>query len=44
LEVMVTGPSVTHIVTPRKLEEWLNSVCRGPNEQIVKQRLKELLA
>lgn len=44
LEVEITGPSVTHCVTVRKLEEWISGACRSPSERLVKERLKELLA
>jgi hypothetical protein len=35
---------VTHTVTLRKVQEWLNGACRSPNEKAVKERLKGLLA
>ncbi len=43
LEVEVAGPSVTHALTVRKLEDWLHGACRSPNERLVKERLKTLL-
>jgi hypothetical protein len=44
LEVEVTGPSVTHTPTVKKVREWLDGACRGPNEKVAKERLKGILA
>ena len=44
IEVEVRGPSVTHTVTMRKVQEWLDGACKSPNEKVVKERLKGLLA
>jgi len=43
LEVEVRGPSVVHKLTVSKVEDWLNSTCRSPREEITKERLKESL-
>ena len=44
LEVEVRSPNVTHEVTMRKVQEWLDGACKSPNEKVTKQRLKGLLA
>jgi hypothetical protein len=44
LEVEVKSPNVTHEVTMRKVQEWLDGTCKSPNEKVTKQRLKGLLA
>jgi hypothetical protein len=44
LEVEVSGRSVTHTLTVRKLEEWVSGACRSPDEKLAKERLKTLLA
>lgn len=35
--------SVTHHVTPRRIQEWLNNGARSPKEAATKERLKALL-
>ncbi len=35
--------SITHTFTVRKLHEWLNGVCKSPNDRVIKERLKALL-
>jgi hypothetical protein len=43
LQIEVTGPSVTHSVTPARVREWLRSSAKTPSDRIVKQRLISLL-
>jgi hypothetical protein len=43
LEVAVQAPTITHIVTVQQLERWLAGGSISPNEQVRKQKLKELL-
>jgi hypothetical protein len=35
--------SVTHTVTLRRVEEWLNGGARNPKEAVMKERLREML-
>ena len=35
---------MTHTVSMRKVNEWLEGACKGPSERLVKERLKGLLA
>ena len=42
LEVEVRT-SVTHMVTPRKIHEWLNGGAKPPKEAVMKERLRALL-
>ena len=42
LEVGVRS-SVTHIVTPRTIHEWLNGGAKTPREAVLKDRLRALL-
>jgi hypothetical protein len=35
---------VTHEVTMSKVREWLEGACNSPNDNLVKGRLKGLLA
>ena len=44
LEVEAKSPSVTHTVSMRKVREWLNGGAKSPNEKVMKERLKGLLA
>lgn len=44
LQVEVRSPSVTHEVTMRKVREWLEGACKSPNDKLVKERLKGVLA
>ena len=43
LDVKVSGPSVTHTLTVRKVRDWLNGTCKGPSEKVKKEELKALL-
>ena len=43
LQIEVTGPSVTHTVTVRKVREWLEGGAKSPNEKVMKERLKAAL-
>ena len=43
LTVAVQAPATSHEVPVRKIETWLQSGGRSPNEQALKARLKELL-
>ena len=36
--------SVTHTVTLKRVEAWVNGTCKSPKERVLKDRLKELLA
>lgn len=36
--------TITHTLTVQRLHDWLNGVCRSPNEKLTKERLKELVA
>lgn len=42
LEIEVKS-SVTHIITPGRIHQWLNGGARSPKEAITKERLKALL-
>lgn len=44
LEVEVTSPSVTHKVSMTQVRQWLNGATKGPNEKLLKERLKALIA
>lgn len=44
IEVEVQAPSVTHTVTLRKVEEWVESSARSPKQKVAKERLRGLLA
>jgi hypothetical protein len=35
---------VTHTVRMSKVQDWLNGASRSPNDKIMKERLKALLA
>jgi len=39
LHVQVTPPTVTHIVTVQKVEDWLKGGARSPREALLKRRL-----
>ena len=43
LEVEIRSP-VKHIVTPKKIQEWLEGGAKSPKEAMMKERLRELLA
>jgi hypothetical protein len=43
LTVMVKTPATSHEVRLSKIEAWLESSGRSPNEQAMKVRLRELL-
>ncbi len=43
LTVTVKAPATSHEVQVRKIEAWLQSGGRSPNEQAMKVRLRELL-
>jgi hypothetical protein len=44
LEVEARSPSVTHTVSMRKVHEWLEAASKSPNEKLVKERLKRMMA
>jgi hypothetical protein len=44
IHVEVRTPGVTHTVSLRRVQEWLDGGGRSPNEIITKKRLKEMLA
>ena len=44
IRVEVKGPAVTHDVTFKDVQAWLQGVCRSPKERAVKERLKAILA
>jgi hypothetical protein len=44
LEVEARSPSVTHTVSMRKVQDWVNGGAKSPSEKLVKERLKGLLA
>lgn len=44
LRVAVKQPEATHEVQFGKLQEWLEGSARSPNQQIVKARLRRILA
>ena len=35
--------SVTHTLTVKRLQEWLNGACKSPNERVIKEKLKALV-
>jgi len=43
LTVAVKAPATSHEVRLSKIEAWLHSVGRSPNEKAMKVRLRELL-
>ena len=44
MEVEARSPAVTHTVSMRKVEDWLNGGAKSPRERLLKERLKGLLA
>jgi hypothetical protein len=42
LEIEVKS-SVTHIITPSRIQQWLNGGAKSPKEAITKERLRALL-
>jgi hypothetical protein len=44
LEVEARSPAVTHTVSMAKMQEWLNGASKSPNEKLVKERLKRMMA
>ncbi len=42
-EVQVREPSVVHVVTLRKVEEFIDGPCKSPKEKLVKERLRGFL-
>jgi len=44
LEVEIRRPSIVHSVPMRKVRQWLEGACKSPNEKLLKERLKKLLA
>ena len=44
LTIRVKAPDVEHIVSVTKVKTWLEGGAKGPNEQVHKKRLRELLA
>jgi hypothetical protein len=38
-----TRSPVKHIVTPKRIQEWLEGGAKSPKEAMMKQRLSELL-
>lgn len=44
LEVEIRRASVIHSVPMRKVHDWLEGACKSPNEKLIKERLKRLLA
>lgn len=43
LEVSIQAPLVTHVVTVQQIQRWLDGASISPNEQVRKQKLKELM-
>jgi len=43
LAIKVRSPAVTHTITVRKVEDWLNGSARNPREAVDRGRLRELL-
>jgi hypothetical protein len=43
MEVEARSPAVTHTLSMRKVEDWLNGGAKSPSERLLKERLKELL-
>jgi hypothetical protein len=35
--------SVKHIITPKRIQEWLEGGAKSPKEAVMKERLRELL-
>ena len=44
LEVEARSPGVTHTVSMAKVQTWLASSAKSPDDKIMKERLKGLLA
>jgi hypothetical protein len=44
MEVEARSPSVTHQVSMAKVHAWITASAKSPREQIVKERLKAMLA
>jgi hypothetical protein len=42
-EVEIRSP-VKHIVTPKRIQEWLEGGAKNPKEAVMKERLRGLLA
>ena len=42
LEVEIRS-SITHTVTPKRVQEWLDGGAKSPKEAVMKERLRELL-
>ena len=42
LEVEVRS-SITHTITPMRVQEWLNGGAKSPKEAVIKERLRGLL-
>jgi hypothetical protein len=36
--------SITHAVTPKKIQSWLNGGAKSPKEAVLKDRLREMLS
>jgi hypothetical protein len=36
--------SITHAVTPKKIQSWLNGRAKSPKEAVLKDRLREMLS
>ena len=43
LEVEIRSP-VKHIVTPKRIQEWLEGGAKGPREAVMKERLRALIS
>jgi hypothetical protein len=43
LSIEVKSPGVTHTISVRKLEDWLNGSAKSPKEAVDKGRLREVL-
>jgi hypothetical protein len=43
LEIKVTTPAVTHTVSVRRLQDWLECSGKTPREQALKHRLRGML-
>ena len=44
MEIEARSPAVTHSVRMSKVHKWLNGASRSPNEKLVKERLKGMMA
>lgn len=44
IQIEVQAPSVTHMVTLGKVEEWVRSGAKSPKQKMAKERLRALLA